>query len=38
MVYGVGEFARFVEIGLGSFTPENIRVRGIRNGAGDGGL
>src|SRR5258708_39709122 len=38
LVDGVGEFARFLEIGLGSFAPENIRIGGIRNGASDGGL
>jgi len=28
----VSEFARFLEIGLGSFAPENIRIPGISNG------
>ncbi len=38
VVDGRGEFARFLEVGLGRFAPENIRVRGISNGAGDGSL
>src|ERR1039458_10243347 len=38
LVHACGEFACFLEIGLGGFAPENIRIRRVSNGAGDGDL
>ena len=37
-VNAIGEFARFVNIGLGSFAPDHVRVRRVGNCARDGRL